>query len=751
MRRALSIAGLSILALVVAGVMGAPRLSAWYVRTRALPKVAERLGCEISHGRVSVRYGRAELSDLIVRCPNDGAQPLLAAAHVAFDFAPLQLVRGRLEIEEVIWTQAAVSARRMSDGRSNVQTLLERLRARSASKSPRGARSGGRLRIGSVRLASGTILLTDAKHEVRLRAEKVQGELVHGPGVWKIILGDVQLDSPRVPSTVALSKVEVAGRLTAARRTLPSVRVEGGHVKLLPRLSLTGIQGTVTPAGTTRVRIAFEGSYGGATARLWEAQGWLDPVRGRGDLEVRAERFNLGRIESILRDKPIILPQQTTIDGWLKLLYADGALSFDGALELQHLNLFHPGLARAPVLDLSGNVHITGREAGQVLEVSRFDVESRGLAARLNLRIDRSRPERVISGRLVVPPVKCQQVLDALPPALVPALQGFRLAGLFAVDVHTHIDFAKLDDLVLDGSVDRKRCKVLEAPPAMSAKRLEQSFDHTVESAPGEALTFTIGPESADFVPFDMISPNIIGALLTTEDAGFFRHRGFIPSQFRAALSRNLKRGNFSLGASTISMQMVKNVLLSGEKTLARKLQEMFLVWYLEQSLSKERLMEIYLNAIEFGPGIFGIGRATRHYFGKHPIDISPLEAAFFATILPNPRQRYVHYCHGALSPKWDSYVRRVLRKVHARGHITDEALAAAEQEQLVFARDTSSLSEASCRRSIDELREAWVEEHRRRLKEAVIQAAPHQLPLYLTSSAAATTEKSSRAQHSRR
>ena len=132
-------------------------------------------------------------------------------------------------------------------------------------------------------------------------------------------------------------------------------------------------------------------------------------------------------------------------------------------------------------------------------------------------------------------------------------------------------------------------------------------------------MVFMVGPENPDFTPYAEISPHVVKAFLTTEDAGFFRHRGFIPSQFRKALARNLKRGGFRLGASTISMQMVKNVLLSHEKTLSRKLQELFLVWYLEQELSKERIMEIYLNAIEFGPGIYGIGAAARHYFGKQP------------------------------------------------------------------------------------------------------------------------------------
>ena len=137
---------------------------------------------------------------------------------------------------------------------------------------------------------------------------------------------------------------------------------------------------------------------------------------------------------------------------------------------------------------------------------------------------------------------------------------------------------------------------------------------------------------------------------MTTEDNGFFKHRGWVTlASSRARCAATCERGGFRLGASSITMQMVKNVLLSQEKTLSRKLQELFLVWYLEQNLPKERILELYFNAIEFGPRIYGIGAATRHYFGKKPADLKPLEAAFFSSILPSPKRRYVQYCHGAL------------------------------------------------------------------------------------------------------
>jgi membrane peptidoglycan carboxypeptidase len=180
----------------------------------------------------------------------------------------------------------------------------------------------------------------------------------------------------------------------------------------------------------------------------------------------------------------------------------------------------------------------------------------------------------------------------------------------------------------------------------------------------------------------------MFAALTTTEDGGFFHHRGFIPSGFRSALVRNLKQGAFSLGASTITMQMVKNALLARNKTLARKLQELFLTWYVESRLTKQRIMEVYLNVIEFGPFLYGIGPAARRYFGKPASTLTALEAAFFASILPSPKRRYVQYCKGALTPDWDKYVRRILAKMHERGRITDEEYEVYQVAELKFSRD---------------------------------------------------------------
>jgi membrane peptidoglycan carboxypeptidase len=132
-------------------------------------------------------------------------------------------------------------------------------------------------------------------------------------------------------------------------------------------------------------------------------------------------------------------------------------------------------------------------------------------------------------------------------------------------------------------------------------------------------------------------------------------------------------------------MQMVKNVLLSHERTLARKLQEMFLTWYVETVLTKQRIMELYLNGIEYGPGIYGVTEASRVLFGKHPADLTPPEAVYIALILPSPVRRHAHYCRGAPSERMQAAVKRILGVMNQRGRLSDLEYEVWAQEPVQF------------------------------------------------------------------
>jgi len=151
------------------------------------------------------------------------------------------------------------------------------------------------------------------------------------------------------------------------------------------------------------------------------------------------------------------------------------------------------------------------------------------------------------------------------------------------------------------------------------------------------------------WVPLSKVPPYLIRAVLIAEDDKIYKHEGFDYEAIEKAVEKDIKAKKFRLGGSTISQQLAKNLYLSPSKNPLRKIAEAIITWRMEQVLSKKRILEIYLNVIEWGEGIFGIEAASMHYFGKPASQLKPEDAARLAAVLPNPRkynpngdQRYV-------------------------------------------------------------------------------------------------------------
>jgi monofunctional glycosyltransferase len=141
------------------------------------------------------------------------------------------------------------------------------------------------------------------------------------------------------------------------------------------------------------------------------------------------------------------------------------------------------------------------------------------------------------------------------------------------------------------------------------------------------------------WVPYGQMSPHLKRAVIVAEDAAFFDHDGIDIDEIKASLERNWEEGRFTRGASTITQQLAKNLYLSPSRNPVRKLRELFITRRLEASLSKRRILEIYLNMIEWGDGIFGAEAAARAYFGKSAAELSREEAALLAGAIINPRE----------------------------------------------------------------------------------------------------------------
>jgi transglycosylase-like protein len=677
---------------------GVPLLGEQLVRTRILPKVSARLGRAVSVNDVKVGFGTLELRGLVV--DGAGAAPPVVIPGVRAKVALMSLLSGGVHVERVELDRPRIDVVRGESGDDNVSSILDKLREKRAGGATSG---GGGVHVDLVRIVAGNVRLTDdTLGQAEVKA--LDGDLrPDGPATLHVRGARLEAFGARAGAEDATVDVILAHGKPVG---LPTIDLKNGSLMPVRGLELTGIRATVRPdADGERQTIDVHGSYGGASTELWNAVGYISSDAHEGKLTLRCDRFKLSQLDSVLRNKDgspeILNASKGEMDAHLDLGFRDDRLAFIGGAHLGGLTVAHPMLAPQPVPRLGFDARIKGVVDTKVrtLKLSEASVDFRNLHAVIAADVANLGRRPRFAATLQVNPLPCQIALQAFPVELVPYLQGFKLAGTFSTDLHVGVDLEDLDSPVdLGGHVGIEGCKVLQAPEWGSAERLSATFEQTVEYEPGKWMTFVVGPESPDWVPFAEISPHLINSIMTTEDSGFFKHHGFISSEFRSALQQNLQRGYFRLGASSISMQMVKNVLLSREKTLSRKLQEMFLTWYLEHHLTKERIMEIYFNVIEFGPGVYGIGRAARHYFGKSAKELEPQEAAWFSSILPNPKRRYVQYCHanGMLDAKWDAYIKRIMRRMHERGRLTDEEFAHGQETPLRFSR-VEAMPEKEC------------------------------------------------------
>jgi monofunctional biosynthetic peptidoglycan transglycosylase len=149
---------------------------------------------------------------------------------------------------------------------------------------------------------------------------------------------------------------------------------------------------------------------------------------------------------------------------------------------------------------------------------------------------------------------------------------------------------------------------------------------------PGARLRYT-------WVPYERISDHLKRAVVAAEDAKFLDHEGFDWEAIQKAMQKNEQRKKVVAGASTITQQLAKNLFLSGSRSWLRKAQEAAITWMMERTLSKRRILEIYLNVAEWGEGIFGAEAAARYHFGVPAAALGPEHAVWLAAILPSPKR----------------------------------------------------------------------------------------------------------------
>ena len=301
-------------------------------------------------------------------------------------------------------------------------------------------------------------------------------------------------------------------------------------------------------------------------------------------------------------------------------------------------------------------------------------------------RIDHLDDEPRLDVTATISPLSMDDFLASIPNALMTRIDGMKVRGSFDFKARLQLDLALLDSTKYDVDVHvSDDFRVLSLGDSIDIIHLRDTFQYEFLTEEEQDSTFWVGPMNPYYVPLDSLPAVLVNSILYCEDNSFFKNDGFNTLQIGRSIRDNLRAGKFARGASTISMQWTKNIYLSREKTIARKFQELILTWLInheklldkarEKEAHKKRLLEIYLNIIEWGPDIRGIGRASQFYFKKRPKDLTVDEAVFLATIIPNPKKYERYFEGGQLIRKHRQFMEWVVRMLEQKDVIDSTLL----------------------------------------------------------------------------
>jgi hypothetical protein len=367
------------------------------------------------------------------------------------------------------------------------------------------------------------------------------------------------------------------------------------------------------------------------------------------------------------------------------------SVAVDAKLKLAGVVLERKELSPVPVGPISFDMAWKGsvRLDGSALELGSGEAHLGELRAQLSGRLDESGDRRYLQGRLRVPLSGCQSVLSAMPRGLLPLMSDVKLSGSFGIDLDVRYDNRAPKDTKVVLAVQNE-CRVESVPLELSPQKFERPFLRTVKAPDGTPVTVESGPGTSSWVSIDDMSHHLETALLICEDSRFHAHGGFDFRALEDAIKDDLKAGRFARGASTLSMQLAKNLYLGQEKTLGRKLQEALLTVLLEQQLDKRRILELYLNVVELGPGLYGVGDAAQYYFATPARALTLGQSLYLASLLPNPT--FSHFGpDGKLNARWLDYLHRLMRIAHKIKRVDDAELDVALQEEIAFRQPGSA------------------------------------------------------------
>ncbi len=413
-----------------------------------------------------------------------------------------------------------------------------------------------------------------------------------------------------------------------------------------------------------------------------------DPVGSAWSVEARG--LDVGRLLDVRRDAHPLLDGGIA-DGRVDLQVRTDALRFhmDIGARGARLGALADNAADEPQLGDPTNVTIrldgAWRRGEGAIEIPEVHAMVAGAALSGSIALRDLDTDPIVDLTLGVRHLDFAQLLGtsglAVPESLGMQAGGGDL-GSATIDVRVRGRPADPASLSVSQKIDFRPPRHM--PPAIV--RLRGDFIFRSDDGPEPHRPIDVSPASPDFIALRDVPPLFVRTLLLAEDTGFYGHRGIDLRELPAALLTDWSRGGAARGASTITQQLAKNLFLSRNKQLGRKLQELAITFLLESALGKDRILEIYLNIIEWGPDLRGLRPAARSYFGREPQELTPAEMAFLVAIIPGPIKYQSSFAHGTPGPGLRSLIDALLAKLRSVDAIGEEEYRRALGEPIVVA-----------------------------------------------------------------
>ena len=491
------------------------------------------------------------------------------------------------------------------------------------------------------------------------------------------------------------------------RKPLEMVELEGMAVELSERVP--GV-----------IRSVFEGLRADLTVSRPDAQ------TGTVPLKLSLVLPGGGRIDGTGKLGPLGGTLQASVDGLefgdqtsraagkisgeykLDVSVLQKSIALDGRGRIQSFVLSHDALAEAPIgpfdIGLGGTLSAKKSDEGIEVKLAEGAFELGELNTAFSIDFKRAQEQWEVGVDAELEPLEFSELIRSMPPKLLPHVEGIKAKGPLSATLHLRIDSEKLDDTELNIDIDTRRFKVKRLSEALNFNALRHSFTtrfEMPEDEDGDRVIYQreLGPGTERFVSLSDMSPLLPLAVMAQEDASFRKHKGVSLFHLRGSLVDNLKKGRFVRGGSTVTMQLARNLFLNRRKTLSRKIEEIIVAWLLERRFDKDELMALYLNAVEFGPDIFGVREASQHYFALHPRDLSPAQTAWLIKLLPGPRLYYAQFEKKRLNRGFKDNLNWLMRHMIRKGFM--------EQSQYEPVTETSLFEESEVPHPQAELRPA--------------------------------------------